>query len=57
MHEIGAPGAVGGAVGVGAGGEGAQNEKGKSREVVGEEAPEKGRGSRRLRKVPFLSRV
>lgn len=39
----------------GATGEGVQNEKGKSREVVAEQAPEKSRGSRRLRKVPFLS--
>jgi hypothetical protein len=42
---------------VGVAGEATQNEKGKSREVVAEEAPEKGRGSRRLRKLTFLSRV
>lgn len=52
VHDIGAPGALGAG---GATGEGAQNEKGKSREVVAEQAPEKSRGSRRLRKVPFLS--
>jgi hypothetical protein len=52
VHEFGAPGAVGAA---GAASEVAQNEKGKSREMVAEQAPEKTRGSRRLRKVPFLS--
>lgn len=51
MHDIGAAGASA------AGGQVAQNEKGKSREVVAEEVPEKRGGSRRLRKVPFLSRV
>ncbi len=49
VHEFGAPGAVGAA------GEVAQNEKGKSREMVAEQAPGDKRGSRRLRKVPFLS--
>jgi len=52
VHEFGAPGAVGAA---GAASEVAQNEKGKSREMVAEQAPEKTRGSRKLRKVPFLS--
>jgi len=52
VHEFGAPGAVGVA---GAASEVAQNEKGKSRGMVAEQAPEKTRGSRRLRKVPFLS--
>lgn len=54
VHEIGEPGAVGAA---GATGEVVQNEKGKSREVVAEQVPQKSRGSRRLRKMPFLSKV